>query len=330
MKTFVVCLWLLIAIVLIGCGGSSGSGDLVYPTVSINWADRGSSRVNAPSSALSLKFIFEGGGQNGQDVEVIIDRRVDPAGYSETIRSPFLVREGRWHLKIKFFSGHGGQGDEVAEADALVDVDANGNIVGNITTEDLIASLYIPAGQFTSVGVLKDVVFTALGPGGQVVGVSNGSGHFSVVTGASLLQFANGQALGLSPGLPQISVSIGNVVSPPQVFEVRGSGQTSGGDSGAYTGVYTGSTNVYTTTNQTNGSTGDSASSGDSAGNTTDTTGETDTTGTTDTTTTATTGTNGTNGTTGKSTGTTGGTTTITTGGHTDGTTGTTGQYTTD
>src|SRR5438477_13119602 len=110
-NTMFLSLGLLATLVLPGCGGGGGGGGGAAAVetrtsqikLGINWAARSRS-VDAPSSALSAVIMLKDANPTGADYSFTVNRRPDPAAYSETVTSPGAALIGLRDLSVRFFA----------------------------------------------------------------------------------------------------------------------------------------------------------------------------------------------------------------------------------
>jgi len=238
----------LLTVSLIGCGGSGGggvpaviedpdAGPSVLPddgnalTVEqvifrVYWAERsadgmGTSAV-APSSALSFKLSLLNAADDLSDYNFTANRHSDPACYTETYTLPGRVRAIETWLFCKFFALPDGQGPMVGRAMARVQIHEDGTGLDAVTTEGLINSVTVLANQSLLVDERKTLAITARNAEGAVLALppTPGSVFWNVVSGQNCIRFDGAAAIGVEPGMPEVTATVDGVVSPPREVQV--------------------------------------------------------------------------------------------------------------
>lgn len=245
MKRFWMVMMALAAILaLAGCGGSGGGGSdnggggggggTTPPPekkaafkLGVNWSER-SRAATGPSSALSVVAIVRTPGSAFEDVQVIQDRRDDPAAYSETLVSRQQALVGDHDLIVRFYASKKGNGAIVASAALAVKlledgtlVQRNGQPLGNISLEGAIATVEVDPDVQVEEDSTRLLTFTAKNAQGGVVAVSQGSGFFELVSGAGIISLdKDGMITALKAGTAQVRVRVDGKVSAPQTVTV--------------------------------------------------------------------------------------------------------------
>jgi len=202
---------------LAGCGsGGGGNGGGVQATpvkMTVNWAAR--SRADAPSSALSFRATLKQASPDGSDLTFGSDRNDAPAAYSQTYTFPNQAKVGTWQLEVTFFAQKGGQGDVVGTAQAMVTLNPDGTGIGDIATNNTVASIEVQAGQSLRAGETKNLIFTARDANHNVVAVTPGSAFWQVTAGADKLQLTpDGKATGQAEGKATVTATVDGKTSP--------------------------------------------------------------------------------------------------------------------
>lgn len=218
-------------LLLVGCGGSgdSSSGSArVQPRVSIDWPAR-SRNFAAPSSALSVAFIFEDSLADGSDQRLVVDRSADLSAVTQTYPLEGTVRQGRHALNMLFYSEKGGAGDVVGmvAVDVLVAKDGtlkkpNGTTLGSVGFEGGVASTTVDAPDGVDVGVTQDLFVSNFDSNGEPIVVSPGSVKVAVTSGEAFLR-ANDDATvtGLAEGTASVVATVDGKASEPTSITVR-------------------------------------------------------------------------------------------------------------
>lgn len=198
-----------------GCGGGGGGGGATGPevTATVAWPAR-SRAVDAPSSARSVRVTLLDGATEVRSWSV--NRRTDPAAYSEAFGSGQGVPAGTYTARIRFFADPGATGALVAEADVSVTVGEVDVDLGTVTVNKKVQQVSVAAGQVVAVGQDLAPVFTAKDAGGAILALSRGSAFFTLTAGADRAQ-VNGDLLrGVAAGLPSLKATVDGVTSAAQ------------------------------------------------------------------------------------------------------------------
>lgn len=211
---------IILAGILSGCGGGGGTSPTsTRAKLTINWPARSRGTLTGLSSALSAKIVLVHAGVSGQDITFIVDRPSAAAVVSQTYTAPADAFIGTWEVQVGFYAQSEGNGDLVGSADANLTMGADGNLP-DIATTGRIHSVEVGDGQSILADAQADLTFTARGEGGEVIAVTPGSAFFTVTNGADRLEFVNGFAHGLLPGMATVTAAVDGVASLPVSVKV--------------------------------------------------------------------------------------------------------------
>ncbi|RYG30382.1 hypothetical protein EON81_25025, partial [bacterium] len=131
-------------LLLAGCGGSSGGSTPTTPTTNVTfgltWGAR-SRAITGPSSALSARVVLTGALANGGDLVIAVNRRADPAAFTQQVTATQTSKVGTFPMAINFYAETDGGGQIVASAQTTVTIANDGTGIGNVTTENRVASV---------------------------------------------------------------------------------------------------------------------------------------------------------------------------------------------
>lgn len=221
---------------LAGCGGSGGSNDdggggpppppppppveRATFQLGLNWAAR-SRDARGPSSALSVVAILRTPGTVFDDVQVVHNRRSDPAAYNETITSREQATVGDHTLIVRFYAGTSGTGAIVAQASVNVKLTnagvltkPDGTPLGNIALVGTIKSVQVQPSSIMEDST-QQLGFLAFNEANQPVAVSPGSALFSLISGGDKMSLTDdGVAAALNAGTAVVRAVVDGVISP--------------------------------------------------------------------------------------------------------------------
>jgi len=213
---------------MLGCGGGGGGGKSVtYPpvtaSISVVWPVRTMS-VNAPSSAISVKFVLHDPTGKQSDIFWIGNRSSNIAGHTETYTSGSTLVPGKFVMYGVFYSGVNAGGSNVATFGSDVSVSSGGAIanpdgspLSPIQFTGIIQSVVVATNQTVHVGSgATQLAASARDTNGTVIALSPGSFTFAVASGQSYLSVtASGMATGTSAGSATVTASVDNISSTP-------------------------------------------------------------------------------------------------------------------
>lgn len=204
-----------------GCGGGDGSSATRTTPVkaTINWAARGRA-LDAPSSALSVVLTFAQANADGSDAQFIVNRRTDPAAYTENWTSPTEIKVGTFTLTARFYASANGQDALVGTASATVAIQSDGSGVGILTTQGTVASVEIlsipnllPYRTFNPLFQVRDAQ-------NNLLAISLGSAVFAVTAGSDIARIENGALVTTGWGSITLTATVDGKTSAPFTVEI--------------------------------------------------------------------------------------------------------------
>lgn len=229
--------------VLAGCGGGKSSSNnqqtgitRVRARMTVNWAEKTRGVVGGPASALSGRLIFKGAGPNGEDLIYTLDRPAGAGAVNQDLETPFDLESGkRYEIVFQFFAQPSAQQaaeNLVALISAFVPLDASGVLkTEEATTGDgqpvafstqlAYDQLILAPSQRVRVGESVDLVYVAHNTStGAYVALPLGAGSYNIVSGGEFLRVENGQAIGVAPGVAEVTVTVDGKTSEPVPIQV--------------------------------------------------------------------------------------------------------------
>ncbi len=204
-------------------GSSTGSATSATTRASLTlvWAARSRS-VAAPASALSAVVTLSGANVGSGDTKFTVNRNAANLGeISDTQTVPGALKVGSYPVTVQFYSQANGGGTLVGQASRVADVSGATSDLGDFAVAGTIAGVQVAAKQTVAPGATVDLAYTPVDASGAAVGsVTAGSAQINVVSGQNILSVANGQIVGVAPGVAQVTVTIDGKTSVPQTVGV--------------------------------------------------------------------------------------------------------------
>lgn len=228
MKRFAFLLPLLF--LLAGCGGGGGSRPIVTPTISVDWPTR-TKNLSAPSSALSLTFLFQDTAHSRTFATISGNRSSNLAAHTETYSSATTLRSGTYAVTGTFFADTGESGLVVATVSTTVSVASDGTLrkadgtpLGEVGFTSIVKSVVVAANQSVATGGSVQLTATALDASSNMIALAPGAFSFNVATGgANLMLTPAGVATGVSEGQATVVATVDGVSSAPTTVTVTSS-----------------------------------------------------------------------------------------------------------
>ncbi len=202
---------------VLGCGGGSNgpiaTGNPV--TFQIAWAER-TRAIDAPASAVSATVTLTGAGPNASNLVITVERRADPAAYTQTYASSSTVRPGSYPMIVRFHDRAEGLGHVVASGQATVTIAPDGSGIGSVAVEKKIAEVVVDPQQTLNIGETATLRYTARDYDGALVVAADGEVSWAQIDGSGVLRLEpNGLATGLENGTSSVTVTVKGVTSNP-------------------------------------------------------------------------------------------------------------------
>jgi hypothetical protein len=120
---------------------------------------------------------------------------------------------GTVRLDFRFFASENGLGAEVGRASINSTIDSPRVIIPTVAVDGTIESVEVEGFQLTT-GEKRDLVFTAKGPGGEVVPVTEGSAEWTLVSGSGIIALTRGgEVTAVSAGNASVRATVDEVPS---------------------------------------------------------------------------------------------------------------------
>jgi hypothetical protein len=217
--------FLFAAFALAGCGAAKKAieGPNRDARVTVNWAERSRGKVNAPSSALSVKVTLKNAGATGGDIVITANRRSASGAYSEEYTVDQQPSVGGKYLEVRFYAGADQSGEIVAAANAYVTIGEDRNIIEDITNvENEVKSATILVNQTVTVGESVEILTRVANRRNEVVAVSPGSVRYAVVSGQDKIAIEGGTFMkGVAPGSAALTATVDGITSDAAPVTVR-------------------------------------------------------------------------------------------------------------
>lgn len=210
----------LLATALAGCGGNSAEPSATPVKFTISWAARARS-INAPSSALSAELVLEGARPGGGQFRYVLNRPDGSSAQVLNYTSDQPATLGQHTMVMRFHAAANGTGDVVGVAGDVVEIKMDGTGIGSVYTEGNVADVQVPTGQTVTENSRQTLAVSARDASGQLIAVSAGSIFWSVASGAEILKFENGEAVGLLHGEAQVVATVDSRTSRPATVSVK-------------------------------------------------------------------------------------------------------------
>ncbi|MGV3616083.1 MAG: Ig-like domain-containing protein [Fimbriimonas sp.] len=224
MKPWLCGLFLLVAVLIAGCGGSGGGASpsvgFARPRLSIAWGAR-SRDVAGPSSALSAVILLQDASRRGEDVVFTVDRSGPPAGSTVVYTGPEEVRTALTALTVRFHAGPGGNGPVVGIAYGVVPLGDDGTISPWVTNAGVVQSVQVPEPQSVRLGTPRTLEFTVADGDGNLVAVTPGSARWTVLSGGDRLAIESGEAVARALGTAKVTATVDGRTSAPATVWVE-------------------------------------------------------------------------------------------------------------
>jgi WD40 repeat protein len=204
------------------CGGGGGGGaSTTNSTIQITWGDITRSTLTAPTSARSVRLVFQGAGPNGTDTEMTVNRGAFLYSYTDTYPLPPNTAPNGKVLSATFRAGTD-PSVVVATATATMNVSNNSVNLANISLDGKVKTVVAqPLTMFKSAGTAS-LQFTALDQANNILAVAPGSAKWSVVSGDSILSMTpDGIVSGLKAGQTNVKATVDGIDSQPVAVSVN-------------------------------------------------------------------------------------------------------------
>ena len=196
------------------CGGGGGGGtSSTNSTIQITWGDITRSVLTGPSSARSVRLVFQGAGANGDDTEIVVNRSASIlSSYTGTYTLPPNTSPSGKVLSATFYAG-AGPADVVATATATMSVANNSVNLANISIDGKVKTVVAqPLTMFKSDGTAS-LQFTARDQANNILAVAPGSARWSIVSGDSISATPDGIVSGLKAGQTNVKANVDGIDS---------------------------------------------------------------------------------------------------------------------
>ena len=228
----------LLALVLAGCGGSSGKdgngspSENGNPRVSIAWPAR-SRAVQAPASAQSAVITLQLTDDSTPPLTYGVDRPTGDGAVVRTVVAPTDLAPGRVLLTVDFFAGSPGASGVVATANVDATLRADGTLLrpdgkplGEIAFTGTLSRLEVAQSAYLDVGETAELVVSATGRNGYIA-LAPGSAKLEVTSGADVLKLRGGAKVdALREGVATVVATVDGLTSAPTAIVVQGAALT--------------------------------------------------------------------------------------------------------
>jgi hypothetical protein len=225
MRLFAISLVCFSLVVFAGCGGGGGGTPPPPPTTltrviaDVNWPER-SRDINAMASALSIQIVLKGASETGSDFVWNIARGSTASAFKQKYTSTTTAKVGTWDYSAKFYTLAGGQGAVVGEAQGTATIAENGSGFPDLSPGSRVSQVAVATNRNLSIGLQKDIPFTATDATGNVIPVTAGSATWNILVGQTTLRFVSGKAEGLANGTASVTATVDGKTSAPVLVSV--------------------------------------------------------------------------------------------------------------
>ncbi len=211
----------LVALIVWGCGGSSGSGSTGERRIQIHWPTRSKDVLQGLSSSLSAKLTFSL--PNGDSpVGVLVDRDQTKLNtYTATYPLPGTINPTLTKLVVTFYSKLGGLGVVTGNASATVNLAGSNAVLNTITLESKVATVVVSDRTLPVSDQQTQLEFTAKDAGGEIVAVEVGGAIWAATEGDALIHLTKaGIVIPSTAGDANVAATIDGVTSPVATIHV--------------------------------------------------------------------------------------------------------------
>jgi hypothetical protein len=210
---------LAVALLLSGCGSTSGSFLATALGITVDWPALANSRsVNGPLASLSAVFVLKEGSAGGHDLVLTINRDVGDQGGTRRYTTTTPAKAGTWSYNMSFYDQAGGQGDVVATVSGTMTVYGNGTTTLDDTTitpagTDFVDKVVVDIRQIVRIGQTTTLTFKAyrlVNDNFVLIALPPHSGIFQLVNSSDsgFVTIAGDQATGLKYGTTNNGIAV--------------------------------------------------------------------------------------------------------------------------